>query len=382
MERLLTNSNLIVEISLDAWRLLIHHSGNDLPLFTTRTGGAIRCEPIFVQQRRLPGELLLPADIDRVVLGWSSQEGGWNLGLIFASSIAEARGSRWCGLAAWRGEDRAAAYLASESLAHIIDRPFAFISPKDAAAGMTPAALPAVEQYAPAPVPVASPVSLPTPPYQVDIWKFTQAPDGGVAFTLGSGWIRGRILRAFWYVLWATVLLALSVASLTRGIALPQPEFLPYVGLGGGIFLILLAFITIARALTRQKRITIGGAARTIQAGNREYAAEQVQGVVVSQVVSKVNTRRNQRQVQYGEINLQLRDGTFTPVLTSIRMDDKVEPSPVEQAQTALLPNSPAPNADAFLPLTPAMVQTRVQAAGLMMANALNVPVLYDRRVR
>jgi hypothetical protein len=186
-------------------------------------------------------------------------------------------------------------------------------------------------------------------------------------------------VRTAWYIIWAGVFVALSLASLSTEIAPTQPEFLPYAGLVCAAFLVILSFATIIGSIRRVKRIEIDSRTRTIRGmrGGRErwrYSADQLSEVYATLVLTKVTRRKRVQHMHHGEINLHKRDGAFHHVITQGQTDEKV-PSPVGVALDAV-------NAEFVVPQTPQNAFTRLQAATLLIAQALQLPSQYDQRIK
>jgi hypothetical protein len=371
MERLSASDNLIIEFAPEHWRLL-RNGGADLTVLAEASPGvALRYTRAFAAQRSLPGGEIGSADVERIVLGWSASDARWHLGLMLGPALASARGSRWCGLATWPETQPAsspndgALVDAGRQLARHLDRPFLVVPPKNEA----PTSVPAVAAVEPAAPPL---------PYVLDTWRLESAPDG-MRLTLSSQWKVRRLLRAAWYLLWGVVFIILSVTSLTAGIAPPQPAFLPYVGFLCALLLIPLAGYT---ALTAVRRVSIVH----VDAHNRQarglrgqspvwqVARAEVDSVYVSAITSKVSPRKRIRSTSYGELSLLLRDGRFIVLADGVDMDTQQEVA--DNAPFEML------NEDAVELLTPYAAHHTLMWSALRIADALDVPARYDRRVR
>jgi hypothetical protein len=391
MDRIYAGSNIRIEIQPDRWVLLLHSESGDTVLAEAVENQPMRYISTFGSQRRLPisGQLALH-EIERVVLGWSAKDESWHLGLMLAPALAQARSSRWCELASWpdpTGDQfDQAATQAGKTLSRQLQRPFTLIPPRQDE-------MQAVRQ--------APPPILPPLPIRLDLWTLKHVArdrDNGsgadsLEFRLSSAWGRGKVLRAGWYIIWTGVFIILSGKSLIGAIALPRPEFLPYLGLACAVLLTLIAFSNLIRASRRLNRIVIdpltraisGGRGRRVGSGRGErwrYSADQIQAIYASQVVSKINRRRGRdplRTVNYGELNLLLNSGKFVHLIAHGALDDKIpalDPLPDENER-----RDPANN-DQITPLTAYEAQTPLQAAALYVASALGKPAYTDRRVR
>ena len=74
--------------------------------------------------------------------------------------------------------------------------------------------------------------------------------------------------------------------------------------------------------------------------------------------------------VQYGELNLLLKNGKFESVLVEQQTDD-------------LIPVTDDPlNEEAVVPLTVYIARTHLQAAALKFASVLGVDAEYDKRLK
>ncbi len=396
MERIAAANNLIIEYEQDHWRLLQGSGTSDRILVETTPDAALRYPSSFGVIRRLPENGTLDAaGIERVVLGWSSKDQTWHLGLMLQSSLAEARGSRWCGLAVWPAPNGHGAELhdavtqAGEQLANQIQRPFLLVPPKVepvSTNGIT-APLPihrppiAEPAYQPAarPVETLPPPALPELPYQLDDWRLDRAADGRLIFTM-PGLMRRRMLKSLWYLLWAVVFAILSITSLMSAIAPPQPTFLPYAGIAGAVFLLGLSVVTFLNARKKITRVEIDGATGTISGFKTggsawQYQRDDISDIYASQVMNKVNRRQHHRTTRYGELNLRLHSGEFVPVIFGINLETKIEVEFSDDAELDRL------NEAEIAPLTIYNTKTKLQAAALRLAETLNINAVNDRRI-
>nr|PZN54160.1 MAG: hypothetical protein DIU68_11060 [Chloroflexota bacterium] len=364
MRRISAGNNLTIDMDASHWRLVVNGDGSERVLVEASQGQPLRYMPTFGQRRRLPDTGLLPTlYIQRVVLGWSLKDEAWHLGLVLEPELAEARGSRWCEVAHWPDPERDL-YLdiareAGEHLAQAVARPFELIPPADGARAA--AAAP------------AEPRPLPALPVAFDVWRVEARGDNTVEFVRSPSWARARILRIVWYLFWTVIYLVLSITTLSGKIALPKPEFLPYLGLASAGILVLITLNLIVQLIRQPNRFVVDGASGAVVAlrGNSQrwrVERSEIESVYVSQVAGK-KTRRGERTITHGEINLYLGNGKFKFL--------------VENGQIALCAGEDErPVSTGVYPLTPEMTRTPLQIAGAHVARVLGVPCLYDRRVR
>ncbi len=363
MNRISAGGNLSIEIRPQSWRLFANGADLEQSLVEVNLHEPLRYIPAFGSTRRLPDTGILPTQyIQRIVLGWSNEDESWHLGFLLEPELARPRGSRWCELVHWPDPDghllEEVARQAAESLAQTVDRPFYFVPPRVS---------PAVE----------APVALPPLPDKLDEWSVSLRDNGQIEAVRDAQVGRSRFLRGIWYLLLSIIYLALSGLTLTNGIALPRPEFLPYVGLGAALLLFVLALRALLLPDKQIDRLVVHPEAKAIRGlrrGNERWRHEvdDLQAVYISQIVQK--PRKNGIQpIPYGEMNLQLVDGRFQHVLTQGATDLKLSPEAESGLQTY--------QNGVFL-LTPAAAQTSLQALGLHIAQMLGVPCYYDSRAQ
>ncbi|HLV36102.1 MAG TPA: hypothetical protein VKY59_13340 [Spirillospora sp.] len=357
MEQISAADNITIEMGDGHWRLIANGRVDPQVLFEARVGNPINYVSEFATTRRLPNDGSLPTeDIQRIVLGWSNSDESWHLGMLLEAELARIRGSRWCEIAHWPDPSTTVfsdiATRAGETLAQVVTRPFSLVPPK------------IQEPAEPLPPP------LPELPLEVDDeWRLERSETGELELVQSAQRARATLRRMLWYGFWSVIYFVLVYASLTSGIAPPNPPFLPYLGLFSGLVLVGLALKNGYRLLTDVNRIVIDPRTREIrgQHGRRvrwRQPAAEIASIYVSQVVGK---RRGKRPpVQYGELNLHLASSQFRHLLSTEHVTEY---------------EAESPDADeGVTPLTTRDYTTSLQAAALHIGAALDLPVWYDRR--
>jgi len=358
MERIPAAGNLTVEVDIDRWRLLSNSNSEERVLVEAKQGQAMRYMDVFANKRRLPisGQLPLP-DIQRVVLGWSQDDQSWHLGLLLEKDLAEIRGSRWCEMAKWHDPDTTmfsdVATLAGRTLARTLTRPFNLLEPNEPAA--------AAQTVQPPPL-------LRSLPLEFDGW--TLEKKAALQFRRGGQWARSKVIRLLWYTVLAVVYFVLSILSLQKIIALPQPEFLPYLGIVVGVFLIGVVLYTVYELLNKPNIVRVDATGvRALRGKSNRWFVEtgKIESVYISEVVNRSGKKR---VVHHGEINLLLRNEKFRNVLE--------QPHAIEDDHIPTIEDI----TEAVAPLTLYNVSSDLQTASLYVAQALNVEARYDRRLK
>ncbi|MCB9453870.1 MAG: hypothetical protein H6672_20760 [Anaerolineaceae bacterium] len=377
MERISAAGNLTIEMLPGQWRLMTENGEQTHTIVEALTGQPLSYTDLFASKRRLPDDGKLPTQfIQQVVLGWSNEDEAWHLGLVFDPELSRMRGSRWCELARWPDPDttvfHAMADQAGRTLAMALARPYNLLQPE-----IKPKTAP--------------PPPLPDLPLRFDHWQLETIEDEAarknrLAAELGrakplpptlqlrriGSWTRGKALRVIWYLLLAGIYLGLSVLSLQGTLALPTPDFLPYIGLGAGVFFILFAFAQAITILFTPNNILISADSSSVAIRHGDSEREriemnQIEAVYASQVLNK---RGHKYTLRHSELNLLLRDGTFHALLE--------QPQPGYQEPLMLETDLE----EAVTPLTQANSITTLQAAALYIARTLNVPSYDDLRLK
>ncbi|MBZ0279870.1 MAG: hypothetical protein K8L97_03960 [Anaerolineae bacterium] len=368
MDRISAAGNLTIEVETDRWRLMVNGNVPERVLLEAAPNQPLHYIELFGSKRQLPSEGTLPLDaIQRVVLGWSQEDESWHLGLLLGAEIAQQRGSRWCELARWPDPDTTVfgdlAAKAGRGLARTIACPFNLIEPET--------------QKAAVPAP---PKPLRELPLYFDQWTLNR--QSALQFTRSPRWARSRILRIGWYAALVVVYIILSVMTLRGVIALPKPEFLPYLGLAVAVLLVGLIGYIIYQLLTSPNRVVVDdetGIIRGLRGETERWAFQKqdVQAIYVSEVMNRRGRKKRvgdvvteSRVIYHGELNLFLQDGRFYTVIEQAQpVDDELTPHEAEIE-------------DAVLPLSSNQAYTDLQMAGLYVAQALGVDCRYDRRVK
>ena len=359
MDRISAAGNLTIEHDINHWRLVSSSNGQERTLLDTESGKPISYMDIFGSKRRLPkgGKLALD-DIQRIVLGWSNGDESWHLGILVEPELAEQRGSRWCELARWPDPETTVfndvAAEAGRALARVVQRPFNLIEPDRSASATAP-------QTTSAPPP-----PLRSLPLEFDQWTLTR--QSALQFVRDGQWARQRVIRVLWYALLVIAYFVLSIITLTKVIALPKPEFLPYLGLVVGVFLVGMMLYTFSELLNRPSRIVVDN--NGVEGRRGERTAWQIdRGQIDSVYVSEIVNRKGKKRVIYhGEINIHLKDGSFRSILE--------QPHSVEEDYP------PTQSEEGVVPLTLYNAQTDLQMAGLHVAQTLGITCQYDQRLK
>lgn len=325
----------------------------------------------FAETRRLPAPENTPVtDFMQVVLGYQQRDETWRLGLVVAPQLAELRNSRWCELVHWPDPDEIVfkddAIEAGRALSAVLGLPFRLVQSQ-----------PAEPQTPPPPLPAL--------PLRFGLWSIQSGGYTGsplLTFRRSSRWGRSRLMRGLWYFVWAVIYIFLSVATLTSDLALPaagtllpDPLWLPYLGVIIGVGLVFMALYQWYRARTVYDRIEVDATSRTVTArrGDRvkwQVAGADVQSVYVSEVVKKKDAPAS----EHGEINLHLGTGKYRFVLEQGEAVDNNNARKIDEIER---------KKDQVIALNRRNLSTDLQAAAVYLAESLgDIPVWYDMRVK
>lgn len=366
MEQISAANNYSVQTNGARWRLLY----NNRPLLEAAPQG-IRYGKYFSQTRRLPTTGQLPRqEVVRVVLGWQRADEAWHLGLLLSDDLAAQRGSRWCEMASWPDPDvtvfQNLAETAGRNLAQSLRIPFQVIPPRTAAQ----------------PRPAQKP--LPDLPLNFGLWSLQPtAQPGVVEFRRSPRWIRQHVRLIAWYALWAVVYFGVSVVTITSEIALPNagtllpnPQWLPFLGIATSIFFVIAIVYQLLRISLVTNRILVDGNRGSVSAwrGNNKHwerTRAEIQSVYVSELFKKHDLSHT---TEHGELNLHFGGGKFHFVL---KQGDAVDNSGLTNSD-----DRQPHQKDDLRQLTADDVTTSLQAAGLHIAALIgDIPVWHDVRV-
>ncbi len=365
MNQISAADSITIDIEPERWRLIFSTEYEKQVIAEANAGQPLRYASDFASTRRLPATGALPVDhVQQVVLGWSGKDESWHLGLILGPELAEARGSRWCEMARWPDPDTTLfvniAEQAGKSLAQTIERPFHLVSPH--------------------PKEKSQQSPLPELPLKFGLWTFKREGEQ-LTFKLSRKWSVYKLGRILWYSVWLVIYILLSIATLTKGLALPNagtmlpnPGLLPYLGLGAAVILVGLIIYHLGQWLTEPNSIVITPQTLSVSAlrsGRERWSvqASDVQSVYVTQVVSK---DEGKQAIQHGELNLHMGGGEFFFVL-----EHGQEEEPEEVWRDG------APSGEMVVQLTGDTAKTDLLAAGLHIAESLGgLPCWYDQRLK
>lgn len=366
MNQISAADNHIIQTSASNWRLLY----NEKPLAEGSERG-FRYGTRFGSSRRLPEEGSLQREqILQVVLGWQQTDESWHLGLILTPDVAGQRGSRWCELVHWPDPDIAVfqdlAQMTGQGLAQALDVPFYVIPP---------------QTLEPAP----PPRDLPELPLKFADWQMESVASDKHSFVIkrSRAWTMRKLGRIAWYAFWMLVYFLLSTATLISDIALPNtgtllpnPKYLPYIGLGIVVMLAGMVIYHFVDMFRKPNQIFIDGTRGAVSAWTGRKMRWAVQRVEIQSVyVSEVAKKNEQAPAtEYAELNLHLGGGNFHFVLTQdIPEENKHTPQPELMI----------PRTEDIREMNREIYYTDLQAAALYISEALGgLPTWYDLRVK
>lgn len=366
MTSIQATANTRISFTIDEWRLEV--IGNDTPQLVANAEG-LHYGAGFGSAQRLPLEgVVATSQVHQVVLGWQREDEAWHLGLLLGAPLSETRGSRWCGLASWYDPEqdvfRDDAAEAGEALAQLL--------------GVTFTLVPAEPLAPPAP-----PREMPILPLTVGMWQLTHTGEV-LVLTRTQRWRSTRLRNALSNFFWAVVYVTVSLLTLTSAIALPKggtllpnPHWLPYIGLivAGG--LVLSAFLQLYRLASEVNRIEFVAQPPQMAGYHDEalrwtFDVRQAQSLYVSEVVKQ---RKNAAISEHGELNFHLGGGKFHYIA---RQDDSVP-----QENDSILPNDYVrPQDSGVYTLRRTNYASEWQAIGLWLAEWLHLDAWYDVRVK
>lgn len=374
MTRIAISEHSLVDFSAERWRL-IHIEDLEAPklVVEAKQDQPFRYNGYFAVSRDLPeaGEIAL-GDLGQVVLGWSQEAASWQLGLTLSPDFARLRSSRWFEVLRLAHPDpaeyQAAATQVGKALAAVLSIPFATTT--------------AIE-----PEPEPEPIALEALPLELGIWRLDAGgeAEGELQFQRSPSWLRGKQRQLAWYAFLVLLYTWVSIATLTgdlglpnAGTLIPDPSWLPYLGLVVAVLLILAIARQALLMLRAADRLRISASHETVSAWRGSVQLWQLEASAVQAVyVSEVFKKRGRRPtVLHGEINLHLLDGSFLPLLINA---DKVVDAALPSADADALKQLPA----GINALEADEAQTAMQAAAAHVAVTLgDLPLYYDRRTR
>lgn len=378
MTQITVSDHIVVEFGTGSWQLLRRSDAVEpKQIVGVQEDARFRYNTFFATTRGLPDEGEIPRRaIREVALRWSYKTEAWQLGIRLAPKLAAGRADSFCEVLRFIDPNRIAyedeAKQAGQALADALGKPFV--------------------QSEPLLSPPPEPIPLIPLPIAVGIWRLqggesspAQTAPGELQLQRAKSWQRAKVRQLLWYALLAVVYAWVAAATLSSDLALPNagtlipnPQLLPYLGIG--IMLLLLGMI--AYLLWQLRRdpdtIVISSYERSITARCGQdlrwrIHANNIQSIYVSELVKK---HRRRPAVHHSEINLHLVSGRFQRVIVETeKLHDAFLPKISEQAALEAPPGVSL--------LHPPQVSTALQGAALHIATCLgNLPVWYDRRFK
>ena len=376
MNEIAVSDNMVVEYDDKQWRLIrINDAGERNRVAAVEGDGRFRYNSFFAMTRILPDEgEILADDIDEVILGWSHQTDAWQLCLVLSADLAAGRSDAGCEVLRFIDPDMLMyeqdAIQAGQALADVLGKPFVHAPP--------------VLAPAPPPIPLAD------LPLEVGIWRLQAGEAAGsgsgeVWFVRSKSWMRGKLRQIAWYGLFVVLYVWVSIASMSSELALPNagtlipdPQFLPYLGLGVAALLMLMILQQLWQIMREPDRILISAYVGSVVArrGDRmrwQVNAKSVQSIYASELVKK---RGRRPAVHHSEINLHLVNGRFQRmIIEDAKLMDAWLPDVNLEAEKG--------RAVGVNVLEPQAASTALQAAAVHISVCLDgLPVWYDRRYK
>ena len=378
MTQITVSDNFVVDYSDQQWRLIrISDHEEQNARVTVEAGGGFCYNSYFADIHDLPDEGEIAADdIIEVTLGWSYKTDAWQLSIVLSPDLAAGRSSRGCEALRFIDPDMSAyeqdAKDVGQALADVLGKPFVITPPEEA--------------------PPPEPIPLADLPLDIGIWRLQAgapavpgAPPSEVRFVRNKSWARAKMRQIAWYGLMAAVYVWVAAASISNELALPNtgtlipnPQILPYMGMGVAVLLILLIGHRIWQFMREPDVILISSYEGSVIAlrGRQvrwKVNAKNVQSVYVSELVKK---RSRRPTVYHSEINLHLVKGRFRRVMA----EDRKLANPLLPGADPL---SEQDRGAGVAVLEPKQASTALQAAAVHIAACLDdLPVWHDRRYK
>lgn len=378
MTQITVSDNFVVDYSDQRWRLIrISDHEEQNARVTVEAGGGFCYNSYFADIHDLPDEGEIAADdIIEVTLGWSYKTDAWQLSIVLSPDLAAGRSSRGCEALRFIDPDMSAyeqdAKDVGQALADVLGKPFVITPPEEA--------------------PPPEPIPLADLPLDIGIWRLQAgapavpgAAPSEVRFVRNKSWARAKMRQIAWYGLMAAVYVWVAAASISSELALPNtgtlipnPQILPYMGMGVAVLLILLIGQRVWQFMREPDSILISSYEGSVIAlrGRQvrwKVNAKNVQSVYVSELVKK---RSRRPTVYHSEINLHLVKGRFRRVMA----EDRKLANPLLPGADPL---SEQERGAGVAVLEPKQASTALQAAAVHIAACLDdLPVWHDRRYK
>lgn len=378
MTQITASNDITVDFSYDRWRLIQKNGdGNPKLIAEVQPNSDFRYDKYFATTRQLPIDgQIAHDDISQIVLGWSYDSDAWQLGMTLSPRLATSRNSRWCELVRFVDPDLSVheydAKAVGQALADVMGKPFHNVQPS------TP--------------PQPDPQPLPELPLSVGIWTLEQvmtskgltSRDGEVHLVRSKKWMSDKIRKILWYAFWTVVYLWVSIATIMSDLALPNagtllpdPQILPYLGIGVAVLLVGLILYQLWLIRSEPDNIIVSPYERSITARRGrnvrwKVSVNSIQSVYASEMVKR---REKKPSVYHSELNLHLVSGGFQRVLIE---DEKISDASLPTVESIDFKQ----HGESVVPLDSQNIATRLQAFAVYIADCLELPAWYDLRYK
>lgn len=316
------SNRLIVNAESSRWRLYL--SSEDPDHFREETGELLfEASPHEVTysnrfaaaRNLLPGEKLNPNDISATYLGWAGEDQQWHLGVMIRG--AQEGTNTWCGLARWPDQQQGSAVACGRALANalggslsVVPKPTARPQVQTSTNDLIPADLLSEQTQKEKSAPdddqdhvVYPDVPLLPLPITVAEWQISDPPQG-LTWERTRRWRNETRLRGLFFAILAPLFAAFSIGAIVTPYARVQPEWLPLIGIGIALIMLLnaiRAFLSAARSpVTRFD--SVGGIVQQRDSFTRratQVPYEGLEHLLISHVVSRTADKRDQPAYQY-----------------------------------------------------------------------------------
>ena len=378
---------------------------SELTVIVEASAAGLGYQSNFARARNLPDNLLAANLIETIVVGWERKDGCWYLGLLLIADLADARGSRWCGLARWSDPtgllEFQSAEIAGRALADTLRRPFRLVTEQlrtdSSAVDADENDDLAYDSDGRLRSDLASDTAQPDtlsgddellathkltgivqsdPPILMGDWVLAEN-ENGLIWKRSRSWRSGMMVRVTFFLGLALLFVVLSIGGLSSIFAPVQPDWLPLVGLVVAAVLAINAILHLVRLFNAEKvefdqRLQMVRWQHPSKGVIRQVPFEKVQYILISHTVLRAEPLKGTTpSAAFVQLNLEI----WLHVARDI--GDFVEfghVAPVDGRGVHHTERQPRQ------PLDLSEIDTPVHHAAQLIATAVNVPSFVEQR--